>query len=112
MNKLLIALAALSLLACGNNTGESAPPATPEAPVVATEPPADDASPAETAGGVVKAPGEANVGDTSTCPVSGEEFVIEASTPRVEHEGKTYFLCCPGCKKKFEANPGQFLTKS
>lgn len=23
-----------------------------------------------------------------------------------EHEGKTYYFCCAGCKEKFEENPG------
>lgn len=62
--------------------------------------------------GPVKAPGEANVGDTTKCPVSGEEFVVEASSPKVEHEGKTYFFCCSGCKKKFESDPAKYLNKS
>ena len=53
----------------------------------------------------VKEPGDAKVGDTAKCPVSGEEFTVEATSPKVEHDGKTYFFCCAGCKKKFEADP-------
>jgi len=26
-----------------------------------------------------------------------------------DHNGKTYYFCAPGCKKAFDANPGQFL---
>jgi len=27
-----------------------------------------------------------------------------------EHEGQTYYFCCPACKKKFEAEPAKYLT--
>jgi len=27
-----------------------------------------------------------------------------------EHEGQTYYFCCPACKKKFEADPAKYLT--
>lgn len=68
------------------------------------------AAPAHSAN--VKEPGDAKIGDTTRCPVSGDEFVVEAGSPKVEHEGKTYFMCCPGCKKKFEAEPAKYLKKS
>ncbi len=32
-------------------------------------------------------------------------------SPKVEHEGKTYYLCCPGCAKSFKANPGKYIDK-
>jgi YHS domain-containing protein len=63
----------------------------------------------ETAAARVVPPGEATVGDTTTCPVSGETFVVTAESPRVEHEGRTYYFCCPGCDARFQANPAQFL---
>lgn len=31
--------------------------------------------------------------------------------PRSEHGGKTFSFCCAGCKRKFDANPQQYLTK-
>lgn len=61
-------------------------------------------------GGAVKAPGDANVGDTTKCPVSGEEFVVDANSPHAEHNGKTYYFCCSGCKKKFESDPAKFTA--
>ncbi|MBX3212159.1 MAG: YHS domain-containing protein [Labilithrix sp.] len=91
------------VVACGGNSAESAPPATPAS---------ESHHEAKPSGGPVKAPGEAQVGDTARCPVSGEEFVVEATSPKVEHDGKTYYLCCGGCKKKFEENPGKFLDKT
>ena len=58
-----------------------------------------------------KAPGEAKIGDTSTCPVSHEEFVVSDASPKVEYQGKTYYFCCSGCAKKFGADPQKFLSK-
>jgi YHS domain-containing protein len=94
-----LALGALSLAACGGAPANAAAPSAP-------------AGAAATAKPVVKGPGEAKVGDTATCPVSGEEFVVEATSPKLEHDGKTYFFCCSGCKKKFEAEPGKFAKKT
>jgi len=59
----------------------------------------------------VKAPGEATIGDKTTCPVSGEEFTVSAASPKTIVEGKTYYFCCPGCDKKFAANAASFLKK-
>jgi Cu+-exporting ATPase len=103
MRSTLSTVAFVSLLAaCGGPPEGAASPATaaPAAPSAA--------APA----GAVKEFGDAKVGDTTKCPVSGEEFVVEASSPKVEHEGKTYYFCCSGCKKKFEAEPAKFVKKS
>lgn len=59
----------------------------------------------------VKKPGEAKPGDKSTCTVTGEEIDVTADSPHSEHDGKTYYFCCTGCKKKFDADPSKF-TKS
>jgi YHS domain-containing protein len=59
--------------------------------------------------GDVKPIGEAKVGDRTKCPVSGEEFTVSDSSPKVEHEGKTYFFCCSGCDQKFKADPKKYL---
>lgn len=64
-----------------------------------------------TAGAAVKKNGEAQVGDRTNCMVSGEEFVVTAESPKVEHDGKTYYLCCPGCAKSFKANPAKYIDK-
>jgi YHS domain-containing protein len=29
-----------------------------------------------------------------------------------EYNGKTYYFCAPGCKKKFDENPGQYVEES
>lgn len=59
----------------------------------------------------MKAPGVATVGDKTVCPVSGEEFVVAADSPKVEVDGKTYYTCCPGCAKKLKADPKKYLDK-
>ncbi|MFO0755282.1 MAG: YHS domain-containing protein [Byssovorax sp.] len=71
-----------------------------------------NASGAATAGASDFKPiGEAKVGDKTHCPVSGEDFTVAADSPKVELDGKTYYFCCPGCAKKFQADPQKFLKK-
>lgn len=36
---------------------------------------------------------------------------VADSTPQVQHEGKTYYFCCPGCAKAFSQDPAQYLNK-
>lgn len=100
MIRTVVLAASLSLfaLACGAST--PAPPSAPATPSTSSAPSS------------VKEPGEAKVGDTTKCPVSGEEFTVEATSQKVEHDGKTYYFCCGGCKKKFEADPAKYLKKS
>ncbi len=98
----------LGLAACGGGATD-APPKTPATP--ATPMSDHHAAPAGDAKGPLVAPGNAKVGDKTTCPISGEEFVVDANSPHTEHEGKTYYFCCPGCKKKFESDPAKY-TKS
>lgn len=105
----------LALAACGGSNPEPATPAVPAASTPGATAASGTSATATPAGaaatGPVKKAGEAKVGDTTKCPISGEEFVVEATSPKAEHDGKTYFFCCAGCKKKFEADPSKF-TKS
>lgn len=95
----------LLLAACG---GAPAAPATPEvSPSAGAVAPAGSSVPKPG----LKANGEAAVGDRTSCPVSGEEFVVAADSPKTEYQGKTYYFCCPGCEKKFQADPQKFLSK-
>jgi hypothetical protein len=104
MRSLLLSVvlaSSLALLACGGNTAPAASPAG-----------ATSASPSATtasASSDVKKPGEAKVGDKSTCLVSGEEFVVAADSPSAEYEGKTYYFCCPPCVGKFKADPKKYV---
>jgi YHS domain-containing protein len=60
----------------------------------------------------VKAPGEATIGDRTTCPATHEEFTVTAESPKVEYKGKTYYFCCAGCDKKFSQDPEKYLSKT
>ena len=95
-------LVSASMIACGST------PATQPASPAAAMPQASSPAPATAA--VYKAPGEAKVGDKSTCLISNEEFVITATSPKVDYNGKTYYFCCPGCDAKFQADPAKYLT--
>ena len=33
----------------------------------------------------------------------------ETAAGQSEYQGKTYYFCAPGCKRKFDANPQQFV---
>jgi YHS domain-containing protein len=56
-------------------------------------------------------PGDAKLGDSTTCPVSGETFVVAADSPKVVYAGKTYYFCCPDCTADFEKDPAKFTAK-
>jgi xanthine dehydrogenase accessory factor len=38
----------------------------------------------------------------ATDPICGMTVLVDADTPRVEHDGETVYFCCNGCKLKFE----------
>ena len=59
----------------------------------------------------LKAVGEATIGDKTTCPTSGEEFVVTSDSPKVDYKGKTYYFCCGGCDSKFTQDPEKYLKK-
>jgi xanthine dehydrogenase accessory factor len=42
-------------------------------------------------------------------PVCGMRVEVSASTPQHEHEGTTYYFCCPGCRHAFSKDPLSFL---
>jgi YHS domain-containing protein len=95
-----LSLLSFALVACGGSTPAPQTPAPAPAPSSSSDATA------------TKAPGEAKIGDHSKCPVSGEDFVVDASSPHAEHNGKTYYFCCPGCMKKFQADPAKYTNKT
>jgi YHS domain-containing protein len=105
----IVFLFSCSILACGPAATPATAAATTSAPSAsaAAETPSTPAAPA--AG--LKAPGEAAIGDRTTCPVSKEEFSVAADSPKVEHGGKTYYFCCAGCDGKFTKDPAKYLGK-
>lgn len=42
------------------------------------------------------------------CPISGGEIGSMGEGYPVEHEGKSYKLCCEGCLKDFEKDPAKY----
>ena len=47
--------------------------------------------------------------EKATDPVCGMEVDVEEPPGIYEYEGKTYYFCAPGCKKRFKENPEEFL---
>ena len=45
-------------------------------------------------------------------PVCGMSVNPATAAARYEHEGKTYYFCCPHCRDKFQAQPGNYLAPS
>lgn len=60
-------------------------------------------SPATGASSTPAAGGE----EMASCPVLGTTMPKSKMIP-VEHEGKTYYLCCQDCVPKFRANPKKY----
>jgi YHS domain-containing protein len=48
------------------------------------------------------------VGTEAICPVMGGKFKVTKDTERSEYKGRHYVFCCPGCKPKFDADPGKY----
>ncbi len=104
---------------CGGSGGGSATlpaiaPAPEEKPPSANDggAPAAPTSAAPAPSSNVKAAGNAKVGDTAHCPVSGEEFVVTSTSPHADYNGKTYYFCCGGCEKKFLSNPQKYTSET
>lgn len=101
----LASIAAVALVAA---CASSAPPASAPAAAPSSAAPTKSDQPA---GALLKAPGEATVGDRTTCPTSGEEFTVTPTSPKVEYQGKTYYFCCGGCDAKFAREPEKYLNR-
>lgn len=41
-------------------------------------------------------------------PVCGMEIEKAKAAAKLDHRGKTYFFCAPGCKVQFERNPDKY----
>ena len=49
---------------------------------------------------------------THTDPVCGMKVDDQKAAAQSAYEGKTYYFCSPGCKRKFDANPRQYVSKN
>lgn len=43
------------------------------------------------------------------CVACGKAMSDKDKAVKVEHEGKTIYLCCEGCAEKFKKNPGECM---
>jgi len=43
-------------------------------------------------------------------PICGMQ-VDEKKAVKSQHEGQTYYFCCPGCKTTFDKNPAKYSGK-
>ncbi len=41
--------------------------------------------------------------------VCGMQIDPNEAAGKSEYQGQTYYFCAPGCKRKFDANPQQFV---
>ena len=48
--------------------------------------------------------------EKATDPVCGMSVTIEGARHTFEHQGKTQYFCCNGCRTKFEADPEKYLA--
>jgi YHS domain-containing protein len=46
-----------------------------------------------------------------TDPVCNMQVDPNKAAGQSEYQGKTYYFCSAGCKKRFDANPAQFAVK-
>jgi xanthine dehydrogenase accessory factor len=49
--------------------------------------------------------------ETSIDPVCGMTVDVGPSSHPFEHDGRTYYFCCPGCRHAFAKDPAAFLTQ-
>jgi YHS domain-containing protein len=65
---------------------------------------------AAAASAALKPPGEAKVGDRTTCAMHSDSvFTVTETTPKSEYQGRTYYFCCPECAAHFAKNPSDFV---
>jgi YHS domain-containing protein len=50
------------------------------------------------------------VGSKAFCPVMNKKFTVSKNSVMSEYKGKHVAFCCPGCKPKFDKNPGKYLN--
>jgi len=47
--------------------------------------------------------GNASIGEVTKCPISGVIFRVKKTTPKFQHNGKSYQFCCRTCAAKFKS---------
>ena len=95
----------LGLSACAKGDGSTEPSVDPGS----ATPAAGEAAADPLAGQPVVENVEAQPGDVTTCPYSGRTFVVKAEHPKVEHGGKSYWVCSEQAAEAVRADPGKYL---
>lgn len=49
---------------------------------------------------------------TAKDPVCGMQVDTEKAAAKSEYQGQTYYFCCEGCRKRFEADPARYLASA
>jgi xanthine dehydrogenase accessory factor len=85
------------------------PEGTPSS-VTASPSPVPEAQPTEAEPSAIAQPAATDGPADAVDPVC--DMLVDIATARFvsEHEGQTYYFCCPACKKKFEAEPAKYLA--
>ena len=52
---------------------------------------------------------DAQPGDVTTCPYSGRPFVVKAEHPKVEYQGRSYWICSEQAAQAVRADPERYL---
>jgi Cu(I)/Ag(I) efflux system membrane fusion protein len=93
-------------------------PKSPPSPSAAQEKIADVAEPssemaAEAAEGLKELSPEdrAAAEKQRICPVSGEPLGAMGKPYKIVVDGRTVFLCCPGCEEQFRKDPEKYFAK-
>lgn len=99
---LILVVGALGLLlvvvGCRTQQRSATPPPSSQATAPATVTPT-----ASTAGQKI------TIGpDEASCPVLGTVMKKSGMIP-IQHNGKTYYMCCADCQAKFKANPEKYI---
>ena len=50
--------------------------------------------------------------ETAIDPVCHMTVRVEGAMHTLEHDGKTYYFCCGGCRSRFAAEPEKYLAAS
>lgn len=43
-------------------------------------------------------------------PVCGGEVDTKTATQKSDYQQKTYYFCCPGCKRSFDKEPQRYVN--
>ena len=95
-------LASIAMAGGQNASGKVASPQNHAPAVVAA-----DASPLAAA----KQSDKELIAKQKTCPVTDQPLGSMGAPVKLVVKGRTVFLCCAGCKKKFLADPDKYLKK-